>query len=173
MVSLVRAATSSRRSSGVLRRRGRSRGQGILASGPPAGCERVQPPQPAVRWRGRMLRSSWKKPIAHGVLPEIGLPRLSLRGLSLPGLRVTAPGEVPRRGFTVTWYDYATDAPAQILDEVDGFIKLVWDPNSTRLVGVQILGVDAAQLIAPLALAVHAGSKAAGPWRRSPSPTRW
>ncbi len=61
----------------------------------------------------------------------------------------------------VTRYDYATDARAQILDEADGFIKLVWDPNSTRLVGAQILGVDAAQLIAPLALAVHAGSKAA------------
>jgi dihydrolipoamide dehydrogenase len=61
----------------------------------------------------------------------------------------------------VTRYNYATDARAQILDETDGFIKLVWDPHSTRLAGAQILGVDAAQLIAPLALAVHAGSKAA------------
>lgn len=61
----------------------------------------------------------------------------------------------------VTRYDYASDARAQIFDETDGFIKLVWDPISARLLGAQILGVDAAQLIAPLALAVHSGSKAA------------
>jgi dihydrolipoamide dehydrogenase len=61
----------------------------------------------------------------------------------------------------VTRYDYRVDARAQILDETGGFIKLVWDAHSTRLVGAQILGVDAAQLIAPLALAVHSGSSAA------------
>jgi len=61
----------------------------------------------------------------------------------------------------VTRYDYRVDARAQILDETDGFIKLVWDPHSTRLVGAQILGADAAQLIAPLALAVHSGASAA------------
>jgi dihydrolipoamide dehydrogenase len=61
----------------------------------------------------------------------------------------------------VTRYDYRVDARAQILDETDGFIKLVWDPHSTRLAGAQILGADAAQLIAPLALAVHSGSSAA------------
>lgn len=58
----------------------------------------------------------------------------------------------------VTRYDYAVDARAQILDETEGFIKLVWDSHYGRLVGAQILGVDAAQLIAPLALAVHGGS---------------
>jgi len=61
----------------------------------------------------------------------------------------------------VTRYDYRVDARAEILDETDGFIKLVRDPHSTRLVGVQILGAGAAQLIAPLALTVHSGSSAA------------
>ncbi len=61
----------------------------------------------------------------------------------------------------VTRYDYAEDARAQILAETEGFIKLVFDGHSGRLVGAQILGVDAAQLVAPLALAVHAGLGAA------------
>jgi len=62
--------------------------------------------------------------------------------------------------ISVTRYDYAQDARAQILQETEGFIKLVWDGRTGRLVGAQILGADAAQLIAPLALAVHAGQGA-------------
>ncbi|MDA8073265.1 MAG: dihydrolipoyl dehydrogenase [Actinomycetota bacterium] len=61
----------------------------------------------------------------------------------------------------VTRYDYREDARAQILDETEGFVKLVFDGRSGRLAGAQVLGVDAAQLIAPLALAVHAGLGAA------------
>jgi dihydrolipoamide dehydrogenase len=61
----------------------------------------------------------------------------------------------------VARYDYAVDARAQIFDETEGFIKLVFDGHSGRLVGAQVLGLDAAQLIAPLALAVQAGHSAA------------
>jgi dihydrolipoamide dehydrogenase len=61
----------------------------------------------------------------------------------------------------VTRYDYAVDARAQIFDETEGFIKLVFDGYSGRLVGAQVLGLDAAQLIAPLALAVQTGQPAA------------
>ena len=61
----------------------------------------------------------------------------------------------------VTHYDYREDARAQILDETEGFVKLVFDGHSGRLAGAQVLGVDAAHLIAPLALAVHAGLGAA------------
>jgi dihydrolipoamide dehydrogenase len=61
----------------------------------------------------------------------------------------------------VTRYDYAEDARAQILDETEGFVKLVFDGHSGRIVGAQILGLDAAQLIAPLALAVSSGLDAA------------
>jgi dihydrolipoamide dehydrogenase len=60
----------------------------------------------------------------------------------------------------VTRYDYKQDARAQILAETEGFIKLVFDGHSGRLVGAQVLGLDAAQLIAPLALAVGAGHTA-------------
>jgi dihydrolipoamide dehydrogenase len=54
-----------------------------------------------------------------------------------------------------TRYDYLTDSRAQIYDETDGFIKLVFDTSTGVLVGAQIAGLDAAQVIAPLALAVH------------------
>ncbi|MGC9270876.1 dihydrolipoyl dehydrogenase [Acidiphilium sp.] len=55
-----------------------------------------------------------------------------------------------------TRYDYITDSRAQIYGETDGFIKLVFDTSNNVLLGAQIAGLDAAQVIAPLALAVHA-----------------
>lgn len=54
-------------------------------------------------------------------------------------------------------YDDATDARAQIFGEAEGFIHLVFEAHSARLVGAQIAGLDSAQLIAPLALALTAG----------------
>ena len=57
----------------------------------------------------------------------------------------------------VTRYDYAGDSRAQIYGETRGFIKLVFDRREGRLLGGQIAGMDAAQLIAPLALALERG----------------
>lgn len=54
-------------------------------------------------------------------------------------------------------YDYAQDSRAQILDETEGFIKLVFDSGTGRLLGAQIAGIEASQLIAPLTLAVNQG----------------
>ena len=55
----------------------------------------------------------------------------------------------------VTRYDYAQDSRAQIYGETQGFIKLVFSRKDARLLGAQIAGMDAAQLIAPLALALE------------------
>ena len=57
-------------------------------------------------------------------------------------------------------YDFHTDSRAQIFDEMAGFLKLVFDKRSGSLIGGQIAGLDAAHLVAPLALAVHAGTTA-------------
>jgi dihydrolipoamide dehydrogenase len=57
-------------------------------------------------------------------------------------------------------YDYRNDARAQIFAEMDGFIKLVFATDSSRLIGAQIAGLDAAQTVAPLAFAVHVGASA-------------
>lgn len=54
-------------------------------------------------------------------------------------------------------YDYAEDSRAQIYAETQGFIKLVFNRQDARLLGAQIAGMDAAQLIAPLALALEQG----------------
>ncbi len=54
-------------------------------------------------------------------------------------------------------YDYAEDSRAQIYAETQGFIKLVFNRHDARLLGAQIAGMDAAQLIAPLALALEQG----------------
>lgn len=55
----------------------------------------------------------------------------------------------------VTRYEYAEDSRAQIYGETRGFIKLVLDQRNGRLLGAQIAGLDAAQLIAPLAVALE------------------
>lgn len=57
----------------------------------------------------------------------------------------------------VARYDYGGDARAQIRQDTSGFIKLVVESYSGRLLGAQILGIDAAHLIAPLAQAVAGG----------------
>ena len=61
----------------------------------------------------------------------------------------------------MTHYDYGIDSRAQIYGECHGFIKLVFDRRDGKLLGAQIAGLDAAQLIAPLALALERGLVAA------------
>ena len=58
---------------------------------------------------------------------------------------------------THTHYDYQEDSRAQIYGETHGFIKLVFHRHSTKLLGAQIAGMDAAHLIAPLAQALSQG----------------
>ncbi|MGD9896290.1 MAG: dihydrolipoyl dehydrogenase [Candidatus Methylacidiphilaceae bacterium] len=54
-------------------------------------------------------------------------------------------------------YDFEVDTRAEIFDE-RGFLKLVFETTTRRLIGAQIAGIDAAQIIAPLALAVRSGT---------------
>ena len=44
-----------------------------------------------------------------------------------------------------------------MLGETSGFIKLVFESQTGRLLGAQVAGLDAAQTIAPLTLAVSQG----------------
>lgn len=54
-------------------------------------------------------------------------------------------------------YDYAVEPRAQIFDEMQGFISLIFAGQSSRLVGALVVGLDAAQVIAPLTLAISQG----------------
>ncbi len=57
----------------------------------------------------------------------------------------------------IVHYDYAIEPRAQIFDETQGFIRLIFACQTSRLVGAQVVGLDAAQVIAPLTLAVNQG----------------
>jgi dihydrolipoamide dehydrogenase len=83
--------------------------------------------------------------VPHTVFTE---PEIALVGLSEAQAR-DRYGRVETR-----YYDYGVDARAQIFDEMKGFMKLIFRPSDGVLVGAQIAGLDAAQLIAPLTLAV-------------------
>jgi dihydrolipoamide dehydrogenase len=54
-------------------------------------------------------------------------------------------------------YAFEGDSRAQILDETYGELRLFFDPESLRLLGGWVVGIDAAQLIGEIGLAVSAG----------------
>jgi dihydrolipoamide dehydrogenase len=109
--------------------------------------------------------------VAHNILAG-GQAADRMNFLSVPFTVFTEP-EIAWVGLTETQaraqfgdvqavrYSYAVDARAQIYDEPQGFITLVFDDRTTRLLGAQVAGMDAAHLIAPLALAVQEASTAA------------
>lgn len=51
-------------------------------------------------------------------------------------------------------YDFAEDSRAQIFDEMQGEIRLFFEPGSLRLLGGWVIGIDAGQLIGEIGLAV-------------------
>jgi dihydrolipoamide dehydrogenase len=81
--------------------------------------------------------------------PEVAWAGLTAAGAAQQGLKIAT-----------SLYDYRTDSRAQIFGETEGFINLVFDTATGRLMGAQIAGLDAAQVIAPLALAIHTGTTA-------------
>ena len=109
---------------------------------------------------------SW---IAAGDILNDGRGTVEMNFLSVPFTVFTEPevawvgmsdAEAARGGVktAVSLYDYRTDPRAQIFDETAGFIKLVFATATRRLIGAQVAGLDAAHVIAPLALAVHTGA---------------
>lgn len=54
-------------------------------------------------------------------------------------------------------YTFAEDARAQILNETGGGLRLFFEPGSLRLLGGWVIGLDAAQLIGEIGIAVATG----------------
>jgi len=75
-------------------------------------------------------------PYAVWTIPEIATVGESEESLLARG----APFEVGRAGFR-------TNARGQMTGDVDGFVKLMFDPGSQRVVGVTIVGEGACELI--------------------------
>lgn len=152
---------------------------GLAADRPPAVDQQLRTVNPRVyapgdvNGKSMLFHSAVRQSLvaAHAILAG-GQPSDMMNFDSVPMTVFTEP-EAAEVGLTeraarerydsvqVTRYDYAVDARAQITQQTDGYIKLVWDGNGGRLLGAQILGIDAAQLIATLALAIHSGQTAA------------
>ncbi len=66
-------------------------------------------------------------------------------------------GNVP---YTITKVPFAANGKALIMDNSQGFIKLLADPDTGTLLGAAVFGGDAETLIAPLTVAMQSGMTA-------------
>ncbi|MGC9239357.1 MAG: dihydrolipoyl dehydrogenase [Acidithiobacillus sp.] len=57
-------------------------------------------------------------------------------------------------------YAFAEDSRAQILERMDGEIRLFFEPGSLRLVGGWVVGIDAGHLIGEIGMAIQGGLSA-------------
>ncbi|MCX5705156.1 MAG: dihydrolipoyl dehydrogenase [Candidatus Omnitrophica bacterium] len=57
----------------------------------------------------------------------------------------------------VSKFDFLGSGMARILDEAEGFIKVIWDKKTQRILGGSIIGPRATELIAIIGLAVSSG----------------
>jgi len=78
--------------------------------------------------------------------PEIGMVGLTEAAADAVGIE-----------FEVARYDFTQDARAQIANRDDGLLKIVYERNSHRILGVHALVEGAADLIGEASLAVKAG----------------
>ena len=141
----------------------------------PAVNDRVQTGNPRVyapgdvNGRNMLYHSAVRQSLvaAHAILAG-GLPVDRMDFESVPFTVFSEP-EVAWVGLTeqqvrerhgcieVARYDYVVEPRVQIFDEMQGFMRLIFSCQTSRLVGAQLVGLDAAQVIAPLALAVNQG----------------
>lgn len=59
----------------------------------------------------------------------------------------------------VSKFDFLASGMARIIDQTDGFIKLIWDKHTGELLGASIIGPGAVELIATLTLAIQSKLK--------------
>ena len=148
---------------------------GLHQSQAPAVNDRLQTNNPRVyapgdvNGRNMLYHSAVRQSLvaAHAILAD-GLPVDRMDFESVPFTVFSEP-EVAWVGLAeqqarerhgcieIAHYDYAVEPRAQIFDEMQGFIRLIFTYQTSRLVGAQVVGLDAAQVIAPLAFAVNQG----------------
>ena len=148
---------------------------GLDQSKPPTVNDRLQTSNPRVyapgdvNGRNMLYHSAVRQSLvaAHAILAG-GLPDQRMDFESVPFTVFSEP-EVAWVGLTeqqardrhgcieIARYDYAVEPRAQIFDEMGGFIRLIFACQTSRLVGAQVVGMDAAQVIAPLVLAINRG----------------
>ena len=72
------------------------------------------------------------------------------------------PARAAAQGRTLVsgHYSFSEDSRAQILERMDGEIRLFFEPGTLRLVGGWIVGVDAGQLVGQIGAAINGGQSA-------------
>jgi dihydrolipoamide dehydrogenase len=94
-----------------------------------------------------------------------------LNPLTIPGVVYTWPevasvGETEEmlkargQGYKVGKFPFTANGRARAMGEMDGFVKLLADDKTDRLLGAHIIGPDAGTLIAEIALAMEFGASA-------------
>mgnify|MGYP000964194056 CR=1 FL=1 len=94
-------------------------------------------------------------PIGIFTLPEIG--RVGLTEQQARD-RCVGAGKDPQQGVKVGRFRYGGLGKAQATGDIQGFVKVVVDGESDRILGVHILGAHATDLIHEAALAMHVGA---------------
>ena len=89
--------------------------------------------------------------VDYAVVPDclFTLPEMATVGLTEPQAR-----EHGHTSVAVSRIPWSVSGRAQTLDETEGFVKVVYDSSDQRLLGVQIIGPRATDLIAEAALAL-------------------
>jgi dihydrolipoamide dehydrogenase len=88
-------------------------------------------------------------------LPEIG--RVGLTEQQARD-RCVGAGKDPQQGVKVGRFRYGGLGKAQATGDIQGFVKVVVDGESDRILGVHILGAHATDLIHEAALAMYVGA---------------
>jgi len=78
--------------------------------------------------------------------PQIASVGLSQEGAEKAGLKIK-----------VYKLDFRANALAQIIDEVEGFVKIISNQENNKIIGAAIIGPQATELISSLSVAISAG----------------
>jgi len=87
------------------------------------------------------------------VVPNCIFTRPEIAGVGL----TTQEAEEKGISFKAGKFSFLASGKAQVMGETDGFVKVLADPRSDRVLGVHIVGPHATDLIAEAALAVRMG----------------
>lgn len=95
---------------------------------------------------------------ANTIVDRVDFTSIPLTVFTLPGASCVGllPEEAERAGVKLieTRYDFEEDSRAQILGEMEGGIRLFFEPESFKIRGGWVVGIDAGNLIGEIGLAV-------------------
>ncbi|CAG7654431.1 dihydrolipoyl dehydrogenase [Paenibacillus allorhizosphaerae] len=92
--------------------------------------------------------------VDYKVIPAVVFSDPEIAGVGLSETEAKAKG----MNVTVGKFPYGANGRAQSMNATDGFVKLVADKDSGLLIGAQVVGAEASNLIAELTLGIEMGA---------------